>query len=85
MSAAAAAGWAVDYNTQLASADFATLAATTPGANYVPARDPLSDDVFGDGNPLAVPIMPSPPSPPSDHAGAFDFSIPANGLYVGVS
>ncbi|MGO9049740.1 MAG: hypothetical protein ACLP19_05845 [Xanthobacteraceae bacterium] len=39
----AAAPWQLDYNTQLASANWSALAATTPGPSYLPAGDALGD------------------------------------------
>lgn len=45
MAAVAAAGWAIDYNTQLSSANFTALASSIPGPRYLPAVDPLADQL----------------------------------------
>ncbi len=83
LAAALANGWQIDLSTQLASADFATLAATTPGPAYQGSGDPFGDvlDAFP-GAPLVSTSL-SPSSPPSS-GGAFVFSKPANSIFAAV-
>lgn len=81
----AAAVWQIDLSTQAASADWATLAATTPGPSYVPAGDPLADVLDSWPGAALVASSSKPTPPPEDEGGAFVFSSSGNSAFVGLT
>ncbi len=82
MASAASNGWVINLATGLASADFATMAVTPTGPNYMPSTDPLFDNI--DSWP-GLPVDVSSSSPPAlPEGGAFVFSSPRNSLFAGL-
>ena len=82
MASAASNGWVINLRTGLQSADFATMAVTPTGPNYMPSTDPLFDNI--DSWP-GLPVDVSSSSPPAlPEGGAFVFSTPRNSLLLGV-